>query len=124
MFTWCLKNTSAVKKKQNRGSCHPLLNAIWWRLELLETEEAMAGGPLSWDGHSPIRMAARRSLRASLTGGCTASCLLASAPGGACIGEEESEEPAPGGPGGGGGGPGGGGAVTTSPPEGGWGGPA
>lgn len=65
-----------------------------------------------------MRMAASRSLRASLTGGCAGSWRLASA-GGACIGEGEREGPAAGGPGGGGGGPGGGGAVTTSPLEGG-----
>ena len=69
--------------------------------------------------HLPIRIAARRSLRASLMGGCAVSCLFASATGGPCMGEDEREEPAPGGPGGGGGGPGGGGAVTTSPVEGG-----
>lgn len=64
-------------------------------------------------------MAARRSLRASLMGGCAVSWRFASAAGGPCIGEDEREDPAPGGPGGGGGGPGGGGAVTTSPAVGG-----
>lgn len=39
--------------------------------------------------HLPIRMAARRSLRASLTGGWASSWRFASAAGGACMGEEE-----------------------------------
>lgn len=65
----------------------------------------------------PIRMAAKRSLLASLMGGCAGSGRFASATGGPCIGDDDREE-GPGGPGGGGGGPGGGGAVARSPVEG------
>lgn len=72
---------------------------------------------MTWGVHLLIRMAARRSLLASLMGGCVGSGRFASGIGGPCSGEEEREE-GPGGPGGGGGGPGGGGAVARSPVEG------
>lgn len=84
-----------------------------------DIQELLPGRSRIWGRCLPIRIAARRSLRASLMGGCAVSCRFASAPGGPCIGEDEREGLEPGGPGGGGGGPGGGGAVTTSPADGG-----